>query len=83
MKPLNQNKMKQTAVEWLAEELTLPEYGDNPQWVLQVIQQAKEMEKQQIINTYRDGRSDQQSEKPSRFYNRMAEQYYNETFKSE
>jgi hypothetical protein len=71
-----------TAVEWLAEELTLPEYGDNPQWVLQVIQQAKEMEKQQIINTYRDGRSDQQSEKPSRFYNRMAEQYYNETFKT-
>jgi hypothetical protein len=42
-----------------------------------------EMEKEQIINTYRDGRSDQQSEKPSRFYNRMAEQYYNETFKSE
>jgi hypothetical protein len=72
-----------TAVEWLAEELTLPEYGNNPQWVLQVIQQAKEMEKQQIINTYRDGRSDQQSEKPSRFYNRMAEQYYNETFKPE
>jgi hypothetical protein len=72
-----------TAVEWLAEELTLPEYGNNPQWVLQVIQQAKEMEKQQIINTYRDGRSDQQSEKQSRFYNRMAEQYYNETFKSE
>jgi hypothetical protein len=70
-----------TAVEWLAEELTLPEYGNNPQWVLQVIQQAKEMEKQQIINTYRDGRSDQQSEKQSRFYNRMAEQYYNETFK--
>jgi hypothetical protein len=68
-----------TAVEWLAEELTLPEYGNNPQWVLQVIQQAKEMEKQQIINTYRDGRSDQQSEKPSRFYNRMAEQYYTET----
>jgi hypothetical protein len=72
-----------TAVEWLAEELTLPEYGNNPQWVLQVIQQAKEMEKQQIINTYRDGRSDQQSEKPNRFYNRMAEQYYNETFKPE
>ena len=27
-----------------------------------------------------DGRSDQQSEKLSRFYNRNAEQYYNETF---
>jgi hypothetical protein len=75
--------MKQTAVEWLVEQITLPEYGDNPQWVQDAIQQAKEMEKEQIINTYRDGRSDQQSEKPSRFYNRMAEQYYNETFKSE
>ena len=82
-KPLNQNNMKQTAVEWLVEQITLPEYGDNPQWVQDAIQQAKEMEKEQIINTYRDGRSDQQSEKPSRFYNRMAEQYYNETFKSE
>jgi len=72
-----------TTVEWLVEQITLPEYGDNPQWVQDAIQQAKEMEKEQIINTYRDGRSDQQSEKPSRFYNRMAEQYYNETFKSE
>jgi hypothetical protein len=69
-----------TAVEWLEDEIqsdmTFME-------VLGLIRQAKEMEKEQIINTYRDGRSDQQSEKPSRFYNRMAEQYYNETFKSE
>jgi hypothetical protein len=41
-----------------------------------------EIEKQQIIDAYRDGRSDQQSEKPSRFYNRNAEFYYNETFKN-
>jgi hypothetical protein len=40
---------KQTAVEWLANELTLPEYGDNPEWVKEVISKAKEMEKQQII----------------------------------
>jgi hypothetical protein len=70
-----------TAVEWLIEELEM-----NILWTdkaRKAFQQAKEMEKEQIINTYRDGRSDQQSEKPSRFYNRMAEQYYNETFKSE
>jgi hypothetical protein len=38
------------------------------------------MEKEQIIDSYRDGRSDQQSDRSSKFYNRMAEQYYNETF---
>ena len=50
------------------------------------VMKAKELlkvEKQQIIESYRDGRSDQQSERQSRFYNRMAEQYYQQTFKSE
>jgi hypothetical protein len=68
-----------TAVEWLVENLDII-------WeekIIDLVEQAKETEKQQIINTYRDGRSDQQSKKPSRFYNRMAEQYYNETFKTE
>jgi uncharacterized protein YuzE len=46
------------------------------------INKAKEMEKQQIIDAYRDGRSDQQSDIPSKFYNRMAEDFYNETFKN-
>jgi hypothetical protein len=76
--------MKQTAVEWLVEEFKEKLTGNNlPNWVLDVIQQAKEMEKEQIIDSYRDGRSDQQSDRPSKFYNRMAEQYYNETFKQE
>ncbi len=80
-KVLNPNKMKQTAVEWLIENShIIPKNELNKR---ELIKQAKEMEKEQIINTYRDGRSDQQSEKPSRFYNRMAEQYYNETFKPE
>jgi hypothetical protein len=79
---LKRNSMKQTAVEWVLFELS--KNGLLPDGIPSDIHnQAKEMEKQQIINTYRDGRSDQQSEKPSRFYNRMAEQYYNETFKSE
>jgi hypothetical protein len=70
-----------TAVEWLIENShIIPKNELNKR---ELIKQAKEMEKEQIINTYRDGRSDQQSEKPSRFYNRMAEQYYNETFKPE
>jgi len=62
-----------TAVEWLAEELTLPEYGNNPQWVLQVIQQAKEMEKQQIKDAYWDGADN--------FYEgKSAEKYYKKTY---
>jgi hypothetical protein len=70
-----------TAVEWLEENShIIPKNELNKR---ELIKQAKEMEKQDIINTYRDGRSDQQSEKPSRFYNRIAEQYYTETFKSE
>ena len=39
-----------------------------------------ELEKQQIIDAYRDGRSDQTS-KNCNFYNRNAEYYYTETFK--
>jgi hypothetical protein len=69
---------EQTAVEWLVEKML------NQDWYtyksLEYIEQANAMHKQEIINAYRDGRSDQQSEKPSRFYNRMAEQYYNETY---
>jgi hypothetical protein len=64
--------MEMTAVEWLAEELTLPELGKNPQWVQDAIEQAKEMEKEQIINAVK-------------CYTVQwidAEQYYNETFKT-
>ena len=67
---------KQTAVEWLIEKNA--EQGGilTPQdWI-----QAKEIEKQQIIKAYQDGRSDQQS-KDGRFYNRNSKQYYNETYK--
>lgn len=35
---------KQTAVEWLVEQLTFPEYGDHQQWIQEVIEQAKKME---------------------------------------
>jgi hypothetical protein len=67
--------MKQTAVEWLAEELTLPEYGDNPQWVQDAIEQAKEMEKEQIKDAWLNSltKGDFNS----------ADEYYNQTYKSE
>ena len=61
-------KAPQTAVEWLAKELL----REHPiQTNHDVIEQAKEMEKQQIIDAFNEGYFDEKS----------SEQYYNETFK--
>jgi len=64
--------MKQTAVEWLVSKL--PQRMLN--YLEEEIEQAKEMEKQQIIDANTVG----QGENPI-FPNEEAEQYYNETFK--
>ena len=68
---LNQNNMKQTAVEWLAEQIT------TVKWKMSdvtdrnsIIEQAKAMEKEQIINSYTMGSYDM-AEKEFR-----PEQYY-------
>jgi len=67
---------KQTAVSWLSKELE--SYGD-PQFceiewkqLDSLIEQAKEMEKQQIIDAYKFGLSDE--------YVIGSENYYNETY---
>jgi hypothetical protein len=66
--------MKQTAVEWLAEQLEQHHIKIDIKNTV-VFQQAKAMEKEQIINAA--GRSCQYM-----CYNddRSAEQYYNETY---
>jgi hypothetical protein len=79
--------MKQTAVEWLVEQLNLHEYED-------VIKQAKEMEKEQILDARLDGfkisaegwNGEYPFEGVTDYYIMLDiknEQYYNETFKSE
>jgi ATP-dependent protease HslVU (ClpYQ) peptidase subunit len=65
--------MKQTAIEWLIKQLeskleSLPEY--------KLFEQAKEMEKQQIIDSYIEA-----SENPALILD-DAEQFYNETYES-
>jgi hypothetical protein len=48
--------MKQTAVEWMAEEFKdtiLKEYGEKR--FFELIEQAKEIEKQQMMQCYEDG----------------------------
>ena len=70
---MNQNNMKQTAVEWFAEKIghnslmALTEYNE-------ILEQAKEMEKEQIENAFNYGQIDLGME---------ADEYYNQTFKSE
>jgi hypothetical protein len=69
--------MKQTAVEWLVEEINkltgLTIQMDEP-----IIEQAKEMEKDQIMDAHYFGYTDCRSHNM-----RTEEQYYNEIFKSE
>jgi hypothetical protein len=68
--------MKQTAVDWLVEKLK--ENGVHFwQEEIEMIEEAKEMEKEQIIEAFKHG------DIPPLFLNLNAEQYYNETFKSE
>ena len=74
-KPLNQNKMKQTAVEWLFKWMI-----DNKDSIieerLQAFEQAKELEKQQIMKAVFDSMGTNIDPNLGR-----AEQYYNETYK--
>lgn len=70
--------MKQTAVEWLVEQLE-SHNGVTRTEFENVIQQAKEMEKHQIIEAFWNGdNTDCLSEQNAKEF---AEQYYNETYK--
>jgi hypothetical protein len=77
---------QKTAVEWLVNALELNELikKENLTVISEFIEQAKEMEKEQIIYACQQGFYDGQDMarfKKSTF--QSAEQYYNETFKSE
>jgi hypothetical protein len=69
---------KMTAVQWLVEVFKQKLIGnDLPQWVIDIIEQAKQIEKEQIENAYWDGGQD------IPLTEERCKQYYNETFKSE
>ena len=70
--------MKQTAVEWLEEKFTNSN-ADFINWAEEYFEQAKEMEKQQIIESYCQGCYDITKD-DSIFPREKSEQYYNETF---
>jgi hypothetical protein len=79
-------KAKQTAIEWLIDEITFSERNlYNWMWIklkttiqgynlTKIIEQAKEMEKQMIIDSFEDGNE-------QGFICKTGEEYYNETYK--
>ena len=75
-----------TAIEWLLNEMFNNNGLKKEQGVMYIspnlIKQAKEMEKQQIIEASRDGQEEQALNNGVEWI-KYAEQYYNETFKSE
>jgi hypothetical protein len=62
--------MEKTAVEWLEEQTRKPEWHSLKRQ--DIFEQAKEMEKEQIIDAYRSGKINQLEN---------SELYYNEAFK--
>ena len=67
---------KQSSVEWLENQLKERYSLMNSE---PLFEQAKAMHKEDVKESYREGRTDQQSSSDS-FYNRNAESYYNEKF---
>jgi hypothetical protein len=75
---------KQTAVEWFQEQIIKIVNGTCELSEIQIFEQAKEMEKELIINSFDEGKSD--GYKTAREWDEMiiwlsAEQYYNQTYK--
>lgn len=72
--------MKQTSVEWLVGQLE-KHYVSQDIKNTAVFMQAKEMEKEQIVNAFYQG-ADKESDSHGHMYlgKDDAEQYYNETF---
>ena len=70
------NETKQTAVAWLSEQFDsiVELYPSQFERVNRAIDQAKEMEKEQIKDAWIDGAVDTNA------YMDFAEQYYNETY---
>lgn len=62
---------KQTAVEWLFEMLNNPK--SDQEFAKKLLDKAKEMEKEQIIEAWEDGENS--------FSSRNAKRYYNEIYK--
>ena len=63
---------QQTAVDWLVEQYANENYG------IEVYEQAKQMEKEQIMDAWRYGNND--SMYSHKELDQQAEEYYNDTY---
>ena len=63
---------KQTAVEWLQSEIDNKDTGEIPMWIYEFIEQAKEMEKEQLLDM---------GNQFAIIGEDSPEQYFNETYK--
>jgi hypothetical protein len=68
------NDRKQTAIEWFNDEILIHLNFDQRLYLKDIFNQAKEMEKEQIMDAWIDGAVDTNA------YMDFAEQYYNETY---
>jgi hypothetical protein len=77
-----------TAVEWLEDELlkniiTPCSFKEQKNKELKLWEQAKEMEREQILQSYEHGQNNGYMYRDGNSNIIQAQQYYNETFKSE
>ena len=70
--------MKQTAVEWLVEQLF---WSEQMERIERVVQQAEEMEKKQIMHAYGQGAADEAGEILDA--TKDSEEYYNKKYGGE
>jgi len=68
---------KQTVVEWLVEKLMKGEFINSTD---ELIDQAKQMEKEQLIDAHIEGQRVFDEHPHTQWTNDQAEQYYNETY---
>jgi hypothetical protein len=76
---------KQTAVDWLQAEITKrgPTENNPPKWLQELYDQAKEMEREQIVDAFVNGCEDtygQDEPNPNYPDSKYAQDYYTQTY---
>lgn len=77
---------KTSSVEWLFNEIAMPEYGELPKCIMDILEQSKEIHEKQIEEAYNQGYRDAEidcfhlSKNDISTYEN-AKNYYNETYK--
>ena len=72
--------MKQTSVEWFQVQIDNKDMGEIPMWIYDFIQEAKLMEKEQIVDAFVECWKENMPEGYE--CKQLAEYYYNETYHS-